>query len=300
MDGDLFLRWLSLRGEGNLRNLAKTVLDQATGTTPPSLTSARYYLRGLEDLGHIDLSWSDNTWRIRPPTITNLPGTSAVALVSGERFTGLHSILDSEFLLHEIASPQREGTVFADPAILLIEFDDEDDLSSAAKRLGGVYVPCSAFSIAASLTRVTSGSKASPNYEGAPLEMYDISAYRFIGVDFPRKNGLFRQMANGRYNYWIYKDGTSAWTNYDEGICLLWGEAGKAGLQLAIAKDSADAVGTLHVDSRLPLPPQQRRALTLCSGLRPRVGKEGLEYRNVPASVATYVASSVHQRLAVV
>lgn len=301
MDGDLFLRWLSLRGSGNLADAARTVLGQVDSTKPASMASARSYLRGLESLGHIDLSWTENTWRVRPLTFTNLPGTSAFALVTGERSADLDSVLDSEFLFHSLPAAQEEVALFADPGTLVVEFDDEDDLKSAATKLGGVFVPCAAFSMAESLELIQPGPKAaSPNSQGAPLEMYDIAALRFIEVDFPRKNGLFRQLANGRYNYWVFKEGSWAWTNHEEGICLRWAEAGKDGLRLAIGQDAADAVGTLHVDPRLPLPAKQRRALTLCSGFNPRKGSKSVEYLNVPSSVAKFVASSIHQPLALV
>lgn len=301
MDGDLFLRWLSLRGSGNLSDVARTALGQTDSTKPASLSAARSYLRGLQNLGHIDLSWTENTWRTRQLTFTHLPGTSAFALVNGARSTELYSVLNSEFLFHELPAARKEGALFADPTTLVVEFDDEDDLRGAATKLNGVFVPCSAFSIAASLAPIQTGPRAaSPNFQGAPLEMYDIAALRFIGVDFPRKSGLFRQLANGRYNYWVFKDASWGWTNYEEGICLVWGEAGKNGLKLTIRQDAADAVGTLHVDPRLPLPPKHRRALTLCSGFNPREGVKSMEYLNVPASVATSVASSLHQRLAIV
>lgn len=301
MDGDLFLRWLSLRGGGNLADVARTLLGQVDSIKPASMKSARSYLRDLESLGHIDLSWTENTWRVRPLTFTNLPGTSVFALVIGERSLDLDSVLDSEFLFHRLPPAREEVALFADPTTLVVEFDDEDDLRSAATKLGGVFVPCAAFSIAAGLDLIQPGPKAaSPNNQGAPLEMYDIAALRFIEVDFPRKNGLFRQLANGRYNYWALKDGSWVWTNHEEGICLRWAEAGRNGLRLAIGQDAADAVGTLHVDPRLPLPPKQRRALTLCSGFNPQKGTRSVEYLNVPASVATSVASSIHQRLALV
>lgn len=300
MDGNLFLRWLSLRGTGNLSDAVRTASGQTDSSKPASLNSARSYLRGLENLGHVDLSWAENTWRIRQLTFTHLPGSSAFALVIGPRFSDLYSVLGSDFLFHELPPVSKEVALFEDPTTLVVEFDDEQDLRSAATKLNGVFVPCSAFSFAASLKLIQAGPKAaSPNFHGAPLEMYDLAALRFIGVDFPRKSGLFRQVANGRYNYWLFKDASWAWTNYEEGISLVWGEVGKGGLKLSIRQDAVDAVGTLHVDPRLPLPSKHRRALTLCSGFNPRTGVKSLEYLNVPHSVAASVASSLHQRLVV-
>jgi hypothetical protein len=109
---------------------------------------------------------------------------------------------------------------------------------------------------------------------------------------------LFRQLANGRYNYWISYKGAWATTTLDEGICLVNGRAHKNLLEFHPTDEDGEPVGTLTIDGRLPLPAAHRRCLTLCSGLSPVEHQSGARgYPNVPASVARAVTESLHQEL---
>ncbi|MCX2746282.1 hypothetical protein OOZ51_00450 [Arthrobacter sp. MI7-26] len=252
----------------------------------------------MEDLGHIDLAWSKNTWQIRPRTLTHLPGSSAFALILGERSVGFEEHVDSEFALHVMRSPAMESNTFRDPAALLLEYDTEAELREMAEAIEATFVSCAAVSVARSLTPLRPGAISSgPNRLGSPIQMFTTST-GFTDIDFPRRDGLYRQLANGRFNYWIFEAGTWAVTSHDEGVCLINGMHRHDLLKFRPKDNDGEPVGTLYVDSGLPLPGPHRRALTLCSGLSALTGRTGVwTYRNVPFSVALQVAKSLHQQL---
>lgn len=297
MDGDLFLHWLSARRSGTLPDATKTAAALVPGVS--DARAARRYLRRLEDLGHIDLAWNTNTWQIRPRTLTHLPGSSAFALILGERSVGFEEHVDSEFALHIMRPPATENDTFSDPAALLLEYDTEAELREMAKAIEATFVSCAAVSVARSLTSLRPGAISSgPNRLGSPIQMF-MSSTGFTDIDFPRRDGLYRQLANGPFNYWIFEGGAWAVTSHDEGICLINGMRRRDLIEFHPEDDDGDAVGTLRVDAGLSLPAPHRRALTLCSGLSALTERTGgwTTYHNVPFSVAHLVATSLHQQL---
>lgn len=296
MDGDLFLNWLSARRYGTLPDATRTVAALVSGVSDPR--AARLYLRRLEDLGHIDLAWRTNTWQIRPRTLTHLPGSSAFALILGDRSVGFEEQVDSEFALHVMRPPATEKDTFSDPAALLVEYDTEAGLREMAEAIEATFVSCAAVSVARSLKPLRAGAVSNgPNRLGSPIQMFTTSA-GFTDIDFPRRHGLFRQLANGTFNYWIFEAGTWAVTNHDEGICLINGMRRHDLLEFHQEDNDGEPVGTLCVDKALSLPAPHRRALTLCSGLSALTERTGVwAYRNVPESVAHLVATSLHQQL---
>ncbi len=299
MNGDLFLQWLSIRESGILSDAAKTAATFGDGASECGITDARSFLRRLQDLGHIDLSWPENKWRIRPPVLTHLPGSSAFALVLGARTGTSEKRLDSDFTLHRIMPASATSAPFSGPSTLLVEYDSESDLLNTAREIGAAYVPCAALSLAQNLQPLRSGHRAAaPNRFGSPIQMFNLRAHRFVDIDFAHRDGLFRQLANMRYLYWIFEAGTWKSTNYEEGICLIKSNTQDHLLQLQIVEVADDPIGTLQVDARLPLPAEHRRTLTLCCGVSPRKSTDRATlYYNVPRSVASSVATSVHQHL---
>ncbi|WP_336705558.1 hypothetical protein [Micrococcus terreus] len=297
MDGDLFLNWLSARRDGKIPQAAEAAAALVAGD--PDVRAARQYLRRLEDLGHLDLDWASNTWRIRPRALTHLPGSSAIALLLGERPGGFQESLDSEFALQVIPPLVTGGGRLNDPAALLLEYDNEAALQEAAQTIGATFVSCAAVSTAHCLEPLQPGPQASgPAGNAAPIQMFT-PPRGFTEVGFPRRDGLFRQLANGRYNHWIFQEGDWMRTTLDEGICLVNGRVHKNLLEFHPTDNDGEPVGTLTVDGRLSLPTAHRRCLTLCSGLSPVEHQSGARgYPNVPASVARAVAKSLHQELA--
>lgn len=296
MDGDLFLNWLSARRYGTLPDVTRTAASLMSGVS--DVRGARLYLRRLEDLGHIDLSWSQNTWQIRPRTLTHLPGSSAFALILGERPVGFEEQVDSELALHVLRPPMMENDTFTDPVTLLLEYDTEAELRDIAEAIEAAFVSCAAVSVARSLKPIRAATISSgPNRLGSPVQMF-ATAGGFTDVHFPHRDGLYRQLANGRFNYWILDADTWAATSHDEGICFINGMRRSDLLEFRVKDNDGEPVGTLLVDEVLPLPAPHRRALTLCSGMVPLTRRTSVRtYRNVPISVALLVAKSLHQQL---
>lgn len=301
MDGDLVLEWLSFRGHGRLSDVTSTVAALMNGLPHARTKAARAYLRRLEGLGHLDLLWSEGKWRIRPTVLTQLPGSSAFALVIGKRTAELEDRLEANVVLHKVEPPNSGTASFGDPGILLVEYDSEAELMEVAANAGASFIPCAALSMAANLPLLGPGPRsAEPNAYGSAVEMFNVSQREFSHVEAFRRDGLYRQTVNGRPQYWLFRSGIWSLTSYAEGMCLTMSEVDSKCLQLKILEDVEDPIGTLRVNAALPLPVQHRQALALCSGVNPVKSPGGAwTYDNVPNSVALAVARSVHQHLQV-
>lgn len=301
MDGDLVLEWLSFRGQGRLSDVTSSVAALMDGLSHARTNAARTYLRRLEVLGHLDLLWSESKWRIRPTVLTQLPGSSAFALVIGKRTTELEDRLEAEVVLHKVGPPKTGTASLGDPGTLLLEYDSEAELSEVAANAGASFIPCAALSVAANLPLLSPGPRsAEPNTYGSAVEMFNVFKREFTHVEAFRRDGLFRQSVNGRPQYWLFRSGIWSLTSFAEGMCLTMSEVDGKCLQLKILEDVEDPIGTLRVNATLPLPVQHRQALALCSGVSPVKPPDGAwTYENVPNSVALAVARSVHQHLQV-
>lgn len=301
MDGDLVLEWLSFRGYGSLSDATSSVAALMDGVPHARTRAARAYLRRLEVLGHLELSWSESKWEMRPTMLTQLPGSSALALVIGKRTTELEDWLEAEVVLHKVASPNSGTASLGDPGILLLEYDSEAELSKVAARAGASFIPCAALSAAAKLPLLGPGPRsAGPNNYGSEIEAFNVYKREFTRVEAFQRDGLFRQTVNRRYQYWLYRSGLWSLTGYAEGMCMTISEMDSKCMQLKILEDVEDPIGTLTVKAILPLPVQHRQVLALCSGVSPVKASGGAwTYENVPNSVALAVARSIHQHLQV-
>lgn len=301
MHGDLFLQWLSCRSHGSLVDITSSVAALIEGPAHTKINISRAYLRRLEVLGHLDLYWSDSKWRIRPTVITQLPGSSAFALVIGKRTPELEEQLEEVAVLHKIESVNPGAASLSDPKTLLLEYDSESALSDVAAHLGATFIPCVASSMAANLPPLAPGARSGgPNNYGSPVHIFNVSAQEFVLVDAFRRDGLFRQVVNGRNQYWLFRSGVWFSTSYAEGICLEMSERHTRYLQLRVVEKTDDPIGTLSINAALPLPVQHRRALVACSGISPARTLDGAwTYENVPVSVTSAIARSVHQHLQV-
>lgn len=301
MDGDLVLEWLSFRGHGRIPDVTSSVAALMDGRPRARTNAARAYLRRLEVLGHLDLLWSASKWRIRPTVLTQLPGSSAFALVIGKRTMELQGRLEAEAVLHKVIPPKTGTASLDDPGILLLEYDSEAALSEVAANAEATFIPCAALSLAADLPLLGPGPRsAGPNTHGSAVEMFDFFQREFIHVESFRRDGLYRQTVNGRWQYWLFSSGLWSSVGYAEGVCLTMSEVDSKCLRLTILEDVEDPIGTLRVDATLPLPVQHRQALALCSGVSPVKSPGGAWiYENVPNSVALAVARSIHQHLQV-
>lgn len=301
MDGDLVLEWLSFRGHGRLSDVTSSIAALIHDLPYARTREARAYLRRLEVLGHLDLLWAENKWRIRPTVLTQLPGSSAFAMVIGKRTAELEDRLEAEVALHRVAAPKTGIASLDDPGILLIEYDSEVELSKVATKAGASFIPCAALSVAYNLPLVGPGARsAGPNTYGSAIEMFSVFKRDFTQVEVLRRDGLFRQRVNGRWQYWLFRAGLWSSIGHAEGVCLTMAEVDSKCLQLTTLEHGDDPIGTLRVDPTLPLPVQHRQALSLCSGVSPAKEPNGaFTYENVPTSVALAVTRSIHQNLQV-
>ncbi|MEG9247157.1 hypothetical protein V6S67_03580 [Arthrobacter sp. Soc17.1.1.1] len=301
MDGDLLLHWLSSREKDSFGTAITAIAAMAEGTAQARHKAAWTCLRGMEELGHLDLLRAESRWCIRPTTITQLPGPAALALIIGRRTPDLEAHLDDAAALHRI-DPAPSGAVSSGrPSTLLLEYDSEADLEQIATRAGALFVSCIATARAGKLEPLAPGLRtAGPNQHGSQIDRYSVRARRFETAGTMRENGLFRQLVHGRNQYWIHRAGEWFSTTHAEGVCLSLKGDGTSYLRFLDAEGTGDPAGTLRVDPALVLPVRCRQVLTLCSGVSPAyTADRAWMYHNVPLSVAAAVARCVHQSLRV-
>ncbi|WP_142030495.1 hypothetical protein [Arthrobacter sp. SLBN-112] len=234
--------------------------------------------------------------------MTQLPGSSALALVIGKRTAELEGRLESEAVLHRVVPPKSRTASLGDPGILLLEYDSEAGLRDVSANAEATFIPCAASHVAANLPLLALGPRAAgPNAYGSAVGMFNVFEREFIQVETFRRDGLYKQKVNGRWQYWLLRSGHWSSIGYAEGMCLTMSEVDSKCLQLKIVEDvDEDPIGTLHVNGSLPLPVQHQRALALCSGVSAVRAPDGTRtYDNVPNSVALAVARSIHQHLQV-
>lgn len=301
MDTDLILRWLSYRRWGRISSAKTSMASLVDAPAPRGMSVATSVLARLETLGYIDLDWGENTWRIRPPLVTHVPGSTAFAIVLGGRTGQIDGELNNNFCVHYVKPRSWGALSLLDPMTLLLEYDTELELREIAARIDGNFRESAAQSLAAQLLPLHLGSPTGgPSKIGSTIEKYAIRTHSFIEVESTRPDGLYRQKINGRFRFWILESGSWYSTTYAEGICLLRSEDDLTYLRLTIAEDSEDPIGILEVDRQLPLPLQHRRALTYCTGLHATQTSAGIStYYNVPLSVASLVTESLHHYLQV-
>lgn len=302
MDGDLVLHWLSSREFGSMTDVVSSVGAVMDGLPPANVNAARTYLWRLEVLGHLDQLWSESKWRMRPTMVTQLPGSSAFALVVGQRSPELEARLEADMVLHKLEQPRSGTGSLGDPRTLILEYNNEAELREVAFSSGANFVSCAAISVAEDLPLLGLGPLAGgPNTQGSPVEMFNFHTAKFMRVETFHRDGLFKQTVNGRSVYWLLRSGIWYSTTYAEGVCLTKADIDTDCLELHITENVDDPIGTLRVDKGLPLPIPHRQALTLCSGFHPNKTSDGSwTFENVPSSVAKDVARSVHQQLQIV
>lgn len=302
MDGDLVLQWLSSRGYGSMTDVVASVGAVMDGVPSENMQAARSYLWRLEALGHLDQLWSESKWRIRPTMVTQLPGSSAFALVVGKRSPELEERLEADMVLHKLEQSRSGTGSLGDPRTLIVEYDNEAELREFASSSGVDFISCAGLSMAAGLPSLAPGSLAGgPNIHGAPVQMFNVHTGKFVHVETFLRDGLFKQNVNGRSVYWLLRTGIWYSTTYAEGVCITRADIDKECLELQITEEADDPIGMLRVARSLPLPMPHFQALTLCTGFHPnRTSNGGWTFENIPSSVAKDVARSVHQQLQIV
>ncbi|MDV6281496.1 hypothetical protein [Rhodococcus jostii] len=191
---------------------------------------------------------------------------------------------------------------FPSPSAIFVEYRDGDELRSAARRLGVPLVHEPWRQLSESLVRIKPGVETSPPVRGgAPIEKWDAQSRRFtvfeIRTAWP--SGLYRQEVFGRFRYALHSQDKWYKTNHAEGVYIIAGQNDELIRWRPDPTDPASAPGTLIVDNGVSLPDPQRRAVGLCTGLGPKIGKHSrnTRYDNVPRDIAEAVANSLRQPL---
>jgi hypothetical protein len=301
MDADLLLQWMSETSCGTVPVLRRRADWLARGgrAAPPPAASGRW-LRDLSALGHAEIDWHAGKWSIAPAVLTRLPHADGTAILAGSRRTGLVPRLADDLDTHEVAQPPV-GDDLPLPAAVLVRYDSTASLVDAARSCGAAYVPCAAQAIAARLPALSLRTPAAPPAAAnTTLERYDADTGRFQPAAAASGDGAYRLVRAGRPAYLFCRGG--AWSSCSRPEAV-FAELARLGRQVMRWRPDGSGrpgrPGTLFVDWGAPLPPLHTRALVLCSGLAVRFSGSARtgKYINVPAAIATSVASSLSQQL---
>lgn len=312
--GSLLLAWLCANGEGPIDMLNSTLLWWADAQGFRRAARPWLWLREMSALGYLELDWDSGRWAVSPTCLTELPAGDGLILATGALSPQLeHALSDLPDAYLDRAERGDAGGYPLPPALLLLPEIESTAASLAAQMksasLDVKATRCAARAIANRLPNV-----AAPLEPAAgPSNDIDVESFNTAMVGDPLGQeaawlqvpfaalaagpGLYRWRSPRLVHRLRTNDGWWA-VDRDDGVYRAMGMAGLAEDELRFAFSTGSASeGTLMVPKHAPLPPLQRRAATLCSGLPADTGVSVEKYGHVPLDVAERIATSLGQRL---
>ncbi|WP_438307007.1 hypothetical protein ACSHXN_46940 (plasmid) [Streptomyces sp. HUAS TT11] len=306
--GGLLLRWASEQGAGALSDIKQGMWWLAAKHCPDiEPGAAGRWLRDAVSLAYMDIDWRNRRWCAAPPVLTRLPKARGLAVLTGSRTAAFDARLEQaaqegplEVLRVSSARPPRDIPL---PHSLIVQFDDEAELTAWAAGLGASYTPCFALQGAALLPPLRLEVRTSAPEFGKPLEQYDLHRGEYQPVRGPKGDGLYRlKRRDSKRVCQVLRGGQWYETSHEQGVYTVLGARTRRAdvLRWLPEKDCGrQRFGTLFVDWGYPLPDLHRRVAVMCCGLAPRINAqaENLAYDNVPKTVAMKIAESLGQHL---
>jgi len=302
---DTLLSYLSEKGSGTWADL-KEAWSWLSGASDDPADSASLVARDLAALGHIEMSWSPGggSWCAAPPLLTLLPRSGGRAFVTGARTRHLYhrgapeqeacgalcETIDAlELYLDDVLQP-------GGPRTLVVACECEGDARRLAATLEIGYTYEVAAQVAGLLPPLPAYHKlwaAGEVPRGFDTEIFDTGMLRWIPVDEPSGDGLFRARRYGSHVHALHGPlgqfrAVREFAVYE---VLRW-----EGRQVITFSEERNE---LTVPVNAALPPLHARAATLCSGRLPRLDRRNwtLTYANVSNGVAEQIATSLSQEL---
>ncbi|WP_099041845.1 hypothetical protein [Mycobacterium neglectum] len=304
MDADLMLAWMSETAAGDIRDLRQRVawLARNADLNAQPFETGRW-LRDMTALAHVEVDWVGGRWAMAPPVAVLLPSCGGTTVLAGHRHLGLVEELGDLLSVQTIPCATSDSRL-ATPTQVYLQSDSIKDLVEGLNICGVDYGGRAADYIANRLPPLQLGEPAAPPAYGAPVKHLQLDgALRFVSGRLTSHSGLCQITVQGRPSY-LYRNGDEWFhTVHADGVLWALAENGVEVFRWRLERaDGDDDIGTLFVDQGAPLPPLQARALVLCSGQPTAFGElaKTAIYRNVPKSVASMVARSVRQRLAII
>ncbi|MFJ8627850.1 hypothetical protein ACIRD3_34130 [Kitasatospora sp. NPDC093550] len=314
-DPDHFISWMAQQGSGPLAALIRHTSWAAGCDRRP----ATQWLSRIEALGAVTIDWRTGRWSANACEITDLPGNTQTAVLTGARPVGPGFYQEHGAVTAVPQEPEESGIPL--PTAVWLQYSERSRLHEFAASTGSAAVPCAAESAARSLRPFTLGPAAAPPARDSPAERFDPVAGRFVpvalGGSWPAP-GLYRFTQYNRLQRYslLHRPRLPSapgrlhtpdpfpeqtWHSVDRragihhvippaAFPLRW-KADRTGSR------SAGTLGRMTVDRRAPLPLAHERAAVLCTGLASLRTAGTEHYDGVPFFIADRIARTLHRRL---
>lgn len=251
----------------------------------------------LQRLGHVEFRAGETAhdWRVVPPAVAFLPGTSACGLLCGARSSALLEHLQQALDIEMLVS-QAEGM----PQRILLRSSSRDTITARARSLGFHVQEAAPIALLSAVPEVRDDAIMNralmPDTPGWSVHSFSTSRLQWTSVsqDVAKKarTGLFRFVLKHQRFYYLKWRGHSYKVPVQIGKYAIMGR--RHGL---LAYEAARSAFSVPMICRPPL--LIERALVLCSGYLPKFQASSgrLEYGDVPHDVAELAAQILHQEI---
>lgn len=293
---EIFLVWLTSQREGTYERLVRTISSFFAEQLGKGISlGARRVVAELQYLGYLRVDWSSGHWQMCLPSVHLLPGGVALATLRGGRRADTLEQLESAGLFPKRISPTGNGESAGYlPQTVLIEFDGIAEARAACLSVGLRFDSRLVERLALSLPPIAyrDSAAAGPAVQGAPLQKFDPSTYRYSDIRYAQTDGLYRQQGFGLTRYWARIDNQWYQTSRAEGQ---WLACSKSQSKVLIWEYlNGQQTGQLRVPSPLVFPPAHVELLSACSGVLPdRLSGQWHLFHNIPGIVYSSIRSSI-------
>ncbi|MEU9294372.1 hypothetical protein [Streptomyces sp. NPDC048266] len=317
-DPDLFISWLAEQGTGSLPALIRDA-SWASGRDRKPVTQ---WLGRIEALGTVTVDWRGGRWNTNPCQVTDLPGNTQTAVLTGAR-PGCPDFYRARGALAMPQPPRgSEQSGIPLPTALWLQYRKLSRLQEFAAAVGAAVVPCAAESAARNLSNLVPGPAIAPPSGDSSPELLDPATGRFRPVDLVGRRpvpGLYKYTKFGRMDtYALLREHPRETTPGHRHTASphpeqTWHSVDRrAGIHHALRPSAfplrwkADSVpghtgqktlGRLTADRRAALPMAQERTAVLCTGLASLRTADAEHYDGVPLFIADRIARTLHRRL---
>ena len=294
--GDDLLIWASETGSGPWGHLRDTA---AYVSRVHDTRDRPWYLAvPLGDLGHVDISWTEQRWSVSPPALVLARGSGLCAYLAGSRPRRMMERFDLAADAQDVYPFQIEqGNA---PAALFAKCATVDSAGAVAERLGVplLFDPSTALAQALPPTDADRLEVAAPPPLEDTLELFDTESYQWQQTEDRDRNGLYRVDLYGRNIHRLHQG--DQWYKVDQATGQLLVLSTRSAL-LGWYPPSLDRAkpSVLEVPYWLALPQLAERSAVAASGLLPLRVRGKRLYRNVTRVVATVLSERLGVSLSI-
>lgn len=297
MIDDALLAWLSELGSGRWSDVRSAIGHANAGRSDQR--PAWIIARNLCDLGHLEVCWEEDAWRMAPPTINLLRGSAGVAVWTGSRPRAAQRQLLDE-LMDDIAIFPFTVLQPGGPDAAYLKGGSVHALRDAASALGVSFQVDPSHALAEAMPAVSDelGEERPRPAQYQEIERYDSRALEWQPSPRADMPGLYRIKDRGR-RIPRWRGEGDRWFDID-----LAGGVNRSLSAVARARIISHRLGSagegpaLLVRDAYPLPPLAARSATAALGLLPMRANGWRVYENVQRRTARLIADKLSLPLA--